>query len=137
MSELRSRASTILVIEDVHWADEATLDVLRVIGRRVESIPALVVVTYRDELDRTHPLRILLGELPRATRSAGCGWKRCQPMPSPSSAPYGVDETDLFDKTAGNPLFVTEVLADGGGTTIPSTVHDAVLARAARLPSPR
>ena len=50
------------------------------------------------------------------------------------AAPYGVDETDLFDKTAGNPLFVTEVLAAGGGTTIPSTVRDAVLARAARLP---
>ena len=135
MAALRSRPSTILVIEDVHWADEATLDVLRLLARRVESIPALVVVTYRDELDRAHPLRVLLGELPP---SDSIGRLRLEALSADAvaelAAPYGVDETDLFDKTAGNPLFVTEVLAAGGGTTIPSTVRDAVLARAARLP---
>ena len=56
--------STILVLEDMHWADEATLDVLRLLARRIDTVPALVVVTYRDdELERTHPLRIVLGEL--------------------------------------------------------------------------
>ena len=59
-----SSGSTILVLEDLHWADEATLDVLRLLARRAESIPALVVATYRDDgLDRTHPLRVVLGEL--------------------------------------------------------------------------
>ena len=136
MSALRLRSSTILVIEDVHWADEATLDVLRLVGRRVESVPALVVVTYRDELDRAHPLRVLLGELPAG---GSIGRLSLEALSADAvaelAAPYGVDEADLFDKTAGNPLFVTEVLAAGGGTTIPSTVRDAVLARAARLPS--
>src|SRR5215211_2924351 len=62
--ELGSSAPTILVIEDVHWADEATLDVLRLLGRRIEAVPALAVASYRDdELDRTHPLRIVLGDL--------------------------------------------------------------------------
>ena len=62
--ELRHLPPAIVVLEDVHWADEATLDVLRLIGRRLEAVPALVVVTYRDdELDRSHPLRIVLGEL--------------------------------------------------------------------------
>src|SRR6185436_6926103 len=106
------------------------------IGRRVDSIPALVVVTYRDELDRTHPLRVLLGELPSGD---SIGRLSLQALSADAvaelAAPYGVDHADLFDKTAGNPLFVTEVLAAGGGTTIPSTVRDAVLARAARLPS--
>ena len=55
---------TIFVLEDVHWADEATLDVLRLLARRVETIPVLVVATYRDdELDRAHPLRLVVGEL--------------------------------------------------------------------------
>ena len=57
----------VIVLEDVHWADEATLDVLRVLGRRVGGSPTLVIATYRDdELDRFHPLRIVLGELAMA-----------------------------------------------------------------------
>ena len=64
MAELRASAPTVVVVEDLHWADEATLDVVRIIGRRIETVPALVVATYRDDqLDRAHPLRIVLGEL--------------------------------------------------------------------------
>jgi predicted ATPase len=62
--ELRARAPTVFVLEDVHWADEATLDVLRLLTRRLETVPGLIDVSYRDdELARTHPLRIVLGEL--------------------------------------------------------------------------
>ncbi|HEX6581372.1 MAG TPA: ATP-binding protein, partial [Actinomycetota bacterium] len=63
MHELGRHAPSVLVLEDVHWADEATLDVVRLLGRKVEGIPALVLVSYRDELDRVHPLRVLAGEL--------------------------------------------------------------------------
>lgn len=64
VTELEGHQPTILVLEDVHWADEATLDVLTLLGRRIEGAPALVVASYRDdELDRTHPLRIVLGSL--------------------------------------------------------------------------
>ena len=70
--ELGSRAPTVLVLEDLHWADEATLDVLRLLARRIATVPALVLASYRDdELDRRHPLRIVLGELAtRERRSA-------------------------------------------------------------------
>ena len=62
--ELGQRVPTVLVLEDLHWADEATLDVLRLLPRRLANVPALVLATYRDdELDRGHPLRIVLGEL--------------------------------------------------------------------------
>src|SRR4051812_21784307 len=62
---LRARSPDVVVLEDLHWADEATLDVLRLLGRRIQSLPALVLATYRDdELDPRHPLRIVLGELP-------------------------------------------------------------------------
>ena len=57
-------AKTILVLEDLHWADEATLDVLRTLGRRIEATSSLVLCTYRDDqLGRTHPLRTVVGEL--------------------------------------------------------------------------
>ena len=63
--ELGRRSPSVVVLEDLHWADEATLDVVRLLARRIESVPALVLATYRDdELDRAHPLRIVLGELP-------------------------------------------------------------------------
>src|SRR6185295_18563455 len=63
MRELQSRPPAILVLEDVHWADDATLDVLRLLGRRVESLPVALLVSYRQtELGRFHPLRQVLGE---------------------------------------------------------------------------
>jgi predicted ATPase len=68
LDELRTGdRPTIVVIEDVHWADEATLDLLTFLGRRIARLPALLLLTYRDdELGRTHPLRAALGDLPSA-----------------------------------------------------------------------
>ncbi len=67
--ELGARAPTVLVLEDLHWADEATLDVLRLLARRIATVSALVLASYRDdELDRGHPLRIVLGELGRGEK---------------------------------------------------------------------
>ena len=128
------RGPTIFVLEDVHWADEATLDVLRLLARRVETIPVLVVATYRDdELDRAHPLRLVVGEL---ATSEHVTRRRLSPL-SPSAVaqladPHGFDTDELFRKTGGNPFFVVEALA-AGPDEIPATVRDAVFARAARL----
>ena len=132
--ELQAEAPTILVLEDVHWADEATLDVLRLLYRRLDTVPALVLASYRDdELDRGHPLRIVLGEL--ATEQT-VGRLKIEPLSWAAVAmlaePHGVDATELHRKTAGNPFFVTEVLA-AGKEEISLTVRDAVFARAARL----
>jgi DNA-binding CsgD family transcriptional regulator/tetratricopeptide (TPR) repeat protein len=130
----RSTSATIVVVEDVHWADEGTLDVLRLLGRKLGQAPLLVVATFRDaELDRTHPLRIVLGEL--ATQP------HVDRLPVPPltaeavaelAAEAEVDAAELHRLTGGNPFFVTEVLASGT-VAIPPTVRDAVLARAARL----
>lgn len=134
VDEARAVRGTIIVLEDLHWADEATLDVLSLLGRRISGIPALVIATYRDdELDRTHPLRRFVGEL-RATSSI----RRLKAQPLSLAAvrslaePYGLDAQALHRATAGNPFFVTEVLA-APCDEIPSTIRDAVLARAARL----
>jgi DNA-binding CsgD family transcriptional regulator/tetratricopeptide (TPR) repeat protein len=132
--ELGQRAPTVLVLEDVHWADEATLDVLRLLARRVETVPALVLASYRDdELDRAQPLRIVVGEL---ATSPSTRRVTLEPLSGDAVAtlaePYRVNAVELHERTGGNPFFATEVLA-GTGDEIPATVRDAVLARAARL----
>ena len=133
MRELARGRPTILLFEDIHWADEATLDVLRFLAPRIDTLPVLVLLTYRDDLDRTHPLRILLGELPPGPSIVRM---RLAPLSQEAVAtlvePNGVDADELFRRTAGNPFFVTEALA-AGDVVIPPTVRDAVLARVARL----
>jgi DNA-binding CsgD family transcriptional regulator len=124
----------LLVLEDVHWADQATLDVLRVLGRRIDSTLSLVLATYRDdEVDGKHPLRVVLGELASAPAVS-----RLSVPPLSVDAvrelagPHGADGDAIHRLTGGNPFYVTEVLA-AGGDALPETVRDAVLARAARL----
>jgi predicted ATPase len=69
LAELGSGGTTVVVLEDVHWADEASLDVVRLLFRRIEAVPALLVLSYRDdELDRSHPLRLVLGDLAASGR---------------------------------------------------------------------
>jgi len=134
LAETSRRQPTIVVLEDVHWADEATLDVLRLLARKVDRAAVLVLVTYRDDgLDRTHPLRAVVGEL--ATRAA-VDRLSIEPLSQDGvemlAADAEIDAGELYRKTGGNPFFVTEVLAAGDGA-IPPTVRDAVLARAGRL----
>jgi DNA-binding CsgD family transcriptional regulator/tetratricopeptide (TPR) repeat protein len=125
---------TIVVIEDLHWADEATLDLIRFLARRIAGTPALVLATFRDdELAPDHPLRVVLGDL--ATAPA----VRRLDVPPLSrdavgalAAAGGMDADRLYEVTGGNPFFVTEVLSEPG-RAVPPTVRDAVLARAARL----
>ncbi len=135
LAELDGRSPTVLVLEDAHWADEATLDVLSMLAGKVESVPALVLASYRaEELDRSEQLRFVLGELVRRP-----GRLRLEPFSiatvSELADGHGLDGQELYRRTGGNPFFVTEVLATGGAR-IPETVRDAVLARAGRLDSP-
>src|SRR6202167_2913327 len=61
------RAAALVVFEDMHWADEATLDLLKYLGRRIHRTHSMLAVTYRDdEVGPQHPLRFVIGDLPRA-----------------------------------------------------------------------
>ena len=131
----RTRA-TVAVFEDVHWADDATLDLLRFLGRRLGDTRALVIATYRrDELrSHRHPLKAVLGDLattPAVTRMT------VPPLTRDAVARLAegidADPDELHRLTAGNPFFVTEVVA-AGGDRLPTSVSDAVGARVGRLP---
>ena len=135
LAELSSQP-TILVLEDLHWADEASLDVLCLLARRIGSVGTLVVGTYRGELEAAHQLRVVLGNL---AGSRAVDRLVLEPLSATAVAelaePYEVDEVELFATTGGNPFFVNEVLL-AGEERIPATVRDAVLARAAQLGPP-
>ncbi|HYB26101.1 MAG TPA: AAA family ATPase [Solirubrobacteraceae bacterium] len=135
LRELRRRGPTVLVLEDLNWADEATLDVVALLAGRIASAPALVLASYRDdELERRSALRVLLGQLAPGPRRLKI--ERLSPAAVAALAePHGLDGSELYGRTGGNPFFVTEVLA-AGGERLPDTVRDAVLARAARLSEP-
>jgi DNA-binding CsgD family transcriptional regulator/tetratricopeptide (TPR) repeat protein len=137
LAELDSpTALTIAVIEDVHWADEATIDLLRFAGRRLGRMKALVLVTYRDDEPGNDPLRLLLGDLAttRATRRMGL-----PPLSGDAvralAGQRDVDAAELCRVTGGNPFLVCEAI-EAGWPAIPPTVRDVVGARLARSGAP-
>jgi len=140
LREFRLAGPVVVVIEDVHWADQPTLDVIRLLARRSGPVPLLLILSYRDDsLQRSHPLQVVVGEL----AEAGQVLARLS-LPGLSAAAVGtlaagtgLDPDSLHERTSGNPFFVTEVIATPAGG-IPASIRDAVLARAARLsPSAR
>jgi DNA-binding CsgD family transcriptional regulator/tetratricopeptide (TPR) repeat protein len=119
-------APTLLILEDVHWADEATLDVL------------LIVATFRsEETGGDHPLTVVRGDLatlPGVIRMQLPALTVAGVRALLAGAESALDPGRLHERTGGNPFYVTEVLAAGDGE-VPATVRDAVLARVARLPA--
>ena len=124
----------VVVFEDVHWADEATLDLLAFLGRRLDRTSALIVLTYRDdELGVHHPLHAVLAGLP----SGRVSYLRVPPL-SPGAVTTlghraGYDGAELYRLTGGNPLLVTELLAAGSAIGAPPKIRALIRARLAGL----
>ncbi len=132
-----------LVVDDLQWADEATIDLLRFLVRRIEATASLVVGAYRDdEIGPVHPLRGLLGDLARTD-----GARQLPLAPLSLAAVTGivagkpVDPVEVHRLTGGNAFYVNQIaehaldsgqIRDGG---LPPTVRDAVLSRTATLDS--
>jgi DNA-binding CsgD family transcriptional regulator/tetratricopeptide (TPR) repeat protein len=125
--------ATVMVIEDAHWADDATLDLLRFLGRRVPATRGLVIVTYRDDdSSRLQRLRLLLGDLatvPELHRLALPALSR--DAVAQLARGRTIDPAALFDRTSGNAFFVTELLATN--EAMPERIGDAIEARYVHL----
>ncbi|HKH06796.1 MAG TPA: AAA family ATPase [Acidimicrobiales bacterium] len=122
---------TVFVVEDAHWADDATLDVLRWLLRRLVDHRGLVVLTYRStDVASGHPLQRLLGSVPASIAHRielpALGLEAIASLMR--AAGRDLDAQELARVTDGNPFFVTEVLADARAD-IPASVVDAVIAR--------
>ena len=133
LSALAERAPAVAVVEDAHWADPLTLDLLRILARRLEEAGVAMVVTYRDDEVAANPaLGLLLGDL---ASSPAVRRILLRPLSDAAvaelAAASGLDGGRLLDATGGNPFLVIETIAAGGG--LPASVRDAALARAGRL----
>ncbi|HEV2814163.1 MAG TPA: AAA family ATPase [Solirubrobacteraceae bacterium] len=122
---------TVLVLEDVHWADEATLDLVTVLLRRVRTLPALLVLTFRPgEAPPGHRLHAVLGAVP-PERSATLA---LQPLSRDAVATLAGEDADaVYAASGGNAFYVTELLASGAAADPPPSVANAVVGRASRL----
>ncbi len=130
-------APSVLVLDDLQWADQGTIDLLRFVLRRVAQTRSLAVGIVRDdEVGVGHPLRVLLGDAARSTRACTL------PLPPLSVDAVGqlvgegaVDPEWLHRVTGGNAFFVCEMLEHrhGPDTDLPTTIRDAVLARTSDL----
>jgi DNA-binding CsgD family transcriptional regulator/tetratricopeptide (TPR) repeat protein len=125
-----SRETTVIVLEDLHWADEATLDLVKFLARRIQRVRALLVLSYRDdEIGERHPLQMVLGDLPAdaVVRVPLLPLSEAGVAQLARQTSHSAD--GIYAATGGNPFFVTEALRAEG---MPATVRDAVLARATR-----
>jgi DNA-binding CsgD family transcriptional regulator/tetratricopeptide (TPR) repeat protein len=125
----------LLLMEDLHWADDPTLDLFRYLGRRIRAAPILVVGTFRnDEAPSQSRLVGLWTDLPRDC----CERIELEPL-SPAAVSMLAGQSgraahEIFEVTGGNPFHVTEFLATER-TSVPHSVRDATLARTSRLSS--
>jgi DNA-binding CsgD family transcriptional regulator len=124
---------SILVLEDTHWADEATLDVIKYLGRRIEQTNGLLLLTYRDgEVDMDHPLRQVIGGFPSTSvlriRLEGLSLSAVTEMLDG----IDLDAGEANAATGGNPFLVTE-MASAGGEAVPVSVQDSVMTRVGKL----
>lgn len=131
-----TRQSTVVLVEDLHWADDATADFLLYAGRRLDNLPAMLVVTYRDdEIGATTTLTRLAGEFARLSVARRV---TVDPLTEDGVGTLldgsGLDAGEVYEQTAGNPFFVIECLQ--AGSTRPGNLREVVLARAARLSGP-
>lgn len=118
---------TLLIVEDLHWADVASSDVLRFLCRRIESMPLVMLLTHR-ELDPQAPARTLLAEQVSRIELPPLSLDAIAEM----VAGTGLDPMQVHAVTGGNPYFATEVSRDPD-LPIPATVRDAVLARTTKV----
>ncbi|MEA1903653.1 MAG: AAA family ATPase [Actinomycetota bacterium] len=130
----RSMRPTIAIIEDVHWADDATLDIIKFLGRRIDKTHALLILTFRDETSTNAPLRAAIGDLPQG---------RIENLPllplslEALTTLVGDDgQAEIIWKiTGGNPFFASELMRVGPNA-VPVSVRDVLRSRVDRLGQP-
>jgi DNA-binding CsgD family transcriptional regulator/tetratricopeptide (TPR) repeat protein len=131
----------VLIVEDVHWADRSTRDLLTVLAAGPELPRMLLVATYRtDSLERGNPIRGLLAELDRAERVEhlrlapfGPGDVAEQLRGILGSQPPDWLVSSVLERSDGNPFFAEELAAVSEQGNIPPGLHELLLARLDRL----
>jgi len=144
LERLARRAPVVFIVEDIHWSDRSTMDLLGFLVRNLREVPVTLLLTYRsDELHRRHPLLPFLAEIGRV---AGVERIELQPFDGGESAQqlraiagHDLDPNllqSIHARSGGNAFFAEELLVaagDDGDGELPQTLRDLLLARVADL----
>jgi DNA-binding CsgD family transcriptional regulator len=147
IERLAAERPLVLAVEDLHWADRSTLDLLGFVVANPAEAPVVLVATYRsDDLDRRHPLRPMLAELDRhpTVERLELGRLDRDELEGLLTGILGTAPplellTSVLDRSDGNPFFAEELFAagpDGGTRELSTTLHDLLAARVDRLSGP-
>ena len=124
---------TLMIFEDIHWADEATLDFIKFLARRITQLRCLFILTYRDsEIHSRHPLRYVLGQLQPDTVSRMLLPPLSKQAVEKLSREKGFKGEEVYSISGGNPFYVNEILA-GYSLGIPDNIKDSILSVYHRL----
>ncbi|MCA2187474.1 ATP-binding protein [Nonomuraea cavernae] len=142
LERLADSRPTILLIEDIHWADRSSRDLIAFLSRNLRTPQVLIVMTYRsDDLHRQHPLRPVLAELGRVDGVYRMDLPRlsrdevAQQMAGIlGNAPEYSTVQKVYDRSEGIPLFVEALLDCGADCTFPESMQDLILGSVERLP---
>jgi DNA-binding CsgD family transcriptional regulator len=128
LQELGSQQGPIvLIFEDIHWADEGTLDFIKFLARRVNQLHCLFILTFRDnEIHSGHPLRHVIGQLSRDTFTRLQLTALSKEAVESMSAEKGYSGESVYSITGGNPFYVTEILASYS-SGVPDNIKDSIL----------
>ena len=117
----------ILIFEDIHWADEATLDFIKFLARRISQLHCLFILTFRDnEIHSGHPLRNVIGQLSRDTFTRLQLTALSKEAVETMSAEKGYSGESVYSISGGNPFYVTEILASYS-SGVPDNIKDSIL----------
>lgn len=127
--ELKTKKEKLLLVfEDIHWADEGTLDFIKFFIRRIDQLPCLFILSYRDnEIHSTHPLRSVLGQLPPDSFTKLVLKPLSKEAVVEMSTRKGYSGEDVYSISAGNPFYVNEILASYS-PGIPDNIKNSILA---------
>ncbi|WP_336208643.1 ATP-binding protein [Nonomuraea sp. LPB2021202275-12-8] len=142
LERLADGTPTVLIIEDVHWADRSSRDLIAFLSRNLRIPQVLMVMTYRsDDLHRQHPLRPVLAELGRVNGVLRLDLPRlsrdevAQQMTGIlGSTPDYARVQKVYERSEGIPLFVEAMLEGSQDSTFPESMQDLILAAVERLP---
>jgi DNA-binding CsgD family transcriptional regulator len=124
---------SIVIFEDIHWADEATLDFIKFFARRIRRLQCLFILTYRDnEIHARHPLRNIVGQLSPATFNRLSLPPLSRQAVEKLAAEKGYNGDDVYNISGGNPFYVQEILASYS-TGVPENIRDSILSGYNRL----
>ena len=128
LRKLENQKQTIIIVfEDIHWADEATLDFIKFLARRITQLRCLFILTYRDnEIHSSHPLRNVLGQLTPGFFTRLQLTSLSRNAVEKLAREKGWSGEDVYSISGGNPFYVKEILANYS-LGIPDNIKDSIL----------